>query len=121
MRNFSFTNPNGTAFAPKQWLCQKEATGMESTKLYCPNRCRHRTYLLVEAKYPVSLGGGIGHQMEICEISGLPIPMIPRLYLSNGYIKRKLRAWTVQNCIDLGGADAVLTSAWKQSTPFHGG
>ena len=23
-------NPHGTAFAPKQWLYQKEATGMES-------------------------------------------------------------------------------------------
>ena len=72
-------------------------------------------------KVPRFLGGSIGHQMEICETSGLPIPMIPRLYQSNGYIKRKLRAWTVQNCIDLVGADAVLTSAWMKSTPFHGG
>ena len=56
MRNFGPSNPRGTAFAPKQWLYQKEATGMESPK-----------------------------------------------------------------CIDLVGADTVVTTAWKQSTPFHGG
>ena len=56
MRNFGHTNPHGTAFAPKQWLYQKEATGMERPKMYCPSRCRYRTYLCVEAKYPVSWG-----------------------------------------------------------------
>ena len=39
MRNFWPTNPHGTAFAPKQWLNQKEATGMESSKMYWPSRC----------------------------------------------------------------------------------
>ena len=57
--------------------------------------------------------------MDICEISANPITMVPRLHQSNGYIKRKLRAWRVQNYIALVGADTVLTSAWKQSTPFH--
>ena len=56
MRNFGPINPHGTAFAPKQWLYQKESTGMESPKMYCPSRCRHRTYHCVEAKYPVSWG-----------------------------------------------------------------
>ena len=32
MRNFGPINPHGTAFAPKQWLYQKEATGIESSK-----------------------------------------------------------------------------------------
>ena len=59
--------------------------------------------------------------MEILETSALPIPMVPRLHQGNGYIKRKLRAWRVQKCIVLVGADTVLTAAWKQSTPFHGG
>ena len=158
---------------------------MESSKMYCPSRCRYRTYHCVEAKYPVSwgvvkgpewkyakflpyqspwygvctkamviskgsyghgesknvlpqsvqipylplcaskvlrfMGGSIGHRMEICETSALPIPMVPRLHQSNGYIKRKLRAWRVQKCIALVGADTVLTTVWKQSTPFHGG
>ena len=66
-------------------------------------------------------GGGIGHRMEIRESSALPIPMVPRLYHSNGYIKRKLRAWRVQKCITQVGADTVLTTAWPQTIPFHGG
>ena len=158
---------------------------MESSKMYCPSRCRYRTYHCVEAKYPVSWGvvqgpewkyaklrpyqfpwyrvctkamvilkgsyghgefknvlpqwvqipyclvggqklprfkrGSIGPRMEISETSVLPIPMVQRLHQSNGYIKRKLRAWTVQKCITIVGADIVLTTAWKQSTPFQGG
>ena len=31
---FGPTNPHGTAFAPKQWLYEKEATGMKSSKMY---------------------------------------------------------------------------------------
>ena len=31
--------------------------------------------------------------MEICETSVVPIPMVPCLHQSNGYIKRKLRVW----------------------------
>ena len=44
LRNFGPTKPHGTAFAPMQWSYQKEATGMESSKMYCPSRCRYRTY-----------------------------------------------------------------------------
>ena len=79
-------------------------------------------YLLVRGqKLPRFMGSRIGRKMEICEILGLPIPMVPRLHQSNGYIKRKLRAWRVQKCIALVGADTVLITAWPQSTPFHGG
>ena len=73
------------------------------------------------SKVPRFMGGSKGSRMEICEISALPIPMVRRLHQSNGYIKRKLRAWRVQKCIALVGADTVLTTAWKQSTPFHWG
>ena len=72
-------------------------------------------------KVPRFLGGSIRHRMEICETSAFPIPMVRRLHQSNGYIKRKLRAWRVQKCIDLVGADTVLLTAWPQSTPFHWG
>ena len=65
--------------------------------------------------------GSIGPRMEICETSALPIPMVPRLHQSNGYIKTRLRAWRVQKCIALVGSDSVITTAWKQSTSFHGG
>ena len=120
MRNFGSTNPHGTAFAPKQWLYQKEATGMDSPKMYCPSRCRYSTYHCEAAKYLV-LVGSTGHRMEICETSAFPIPMVPRLHQSNGCIKRKLRAWRDQKCIALVGADTVLTTAWPQTIPFHGG
>ena len=53
MRNFEPTNPFGTASAPMQWLYQKEATEMESSKMYCPTRCRYRTYQCEAANYPV--------------------------------------------------------------------
>ena len=67
------------------------------------------------------MGGSKGPRMEICETSALQIPMVRRLHQSNGYIKRKLRAWRVQKCIALVGVDTVPTTVWKQSTPFHGG
>ena len=76
------------------------------------------------------MGGSIGSRMEIYETSTLPIPMVPRLHQSNGYIKRKLRVWRVQkcialvgadqNCIALVGEDTVLTSAGPQTTPCNG-
>ena len=65
------------------------------------------------------MGGSLGPRMEICEILGLSIPMVPRLHQSNGYIKRKLRARRVQKCIALVGADTVLITAWPQSTLFN--
>ena len=56
MRNFGPTNTHGTAFAPKQWLYQKEATGMDSSKMHNPSRCRYRTFQCGAANYPVSWG-----------------------------------------------------------------
>ena len=158
---------------------------MESTKMYCPSRCRYCTYHCVAAHNPVSwvvvqgpeckyaklrpydyqwcrvctkamviskgsywhgefknvssysvkipysplrgskvqhfMGGSIEPRIEICETSALSITMVPRLHQSNGYMKRKLRAWRVQKCIALVGADTVLTTVWKQSTQFQGG
>ena len=57
------------------------------------------------------MGGSIGPRMEICEISGLPILMVPCLHESNGYISKGST---------LVGADTVLTSAGPQISPFHG-
>ena len=81
-----------------------------------------KQYLPVRGhKLPRFMGGIIGPRMDICETWGLPIPMVPRLHLSNGYIKRKLRIWRGQKCISLLGAETVLISAGPQTTPFHGG
>ena len=79
------------------------------------------TVLVQGRKLTRAMGGNIGSREEICETSSLPIPMVPRLHQCNGYIKRKLRAWRVQKCITLVGADTVLTSAGPQTTPCHGG
>ena len=65
------------------------------------------------------MGVSIGTRMEICEISGLPIPMVPRLHQNNGYIKRKLRLWRAQKYIALVGEDTVLTSVGLHHTTFH--
>ena len=72
-------------------------------------------------KLPRFVGGSIGPRMAICGTSGLPILMVPRLHQSNCYMKWKIRAWRVQRCITLVGADTVLTSARPQNSPFHGG
>ena len=72
-------------------------------------------------KLPRVMGGSTGSTKEICEISGLPIPRVPCLHQCNGYSKRKVRAWRVQKCIALVGADIALTSAGPQTTPCHGG
>ena len=72
-------------------------------------------------KLPRVMGGSTGSSKEICETSGIPIPMVPRLHQCNGYIKRKLLVWRVQKCIALVGADIALTSAGPQTTPCHGG
>ena len=71
-------------------------------------------------KLPNFMGSSMGPRMEICENSGLLILMVPRLHQSNGYIKRGLRVWRAQKCIALVNAETVLTSAWPQTTPFHG-
>ena len=65
--------------------------------------------------------GSTGSINEICETSGLQIPMVPRLHQSNGYIKRKLRAWGVHKCIALVGSDLALRTAGPQTAPCHGG
>ena len=80
-----------------------------------------KQYLPVRGrKLPRFMGGSSKPRMEICETSGPPIPMVPRLHQSNGYIKRKLRVWRAQKCIFLVGAETVPTSAGPQTTPFHG-
>ena len=54
LRIFGWTYRNGTMFAPWQYLCQKEATGMERPEMHFPSRCKNRTYLCGPSIYPVS-------------------------------------------------------------------
>ena len=43
---------HGTVFAPEDCLYQKEATSMESPKMYSSSRCKYRTYLFGTATTP---------------------------------------------------------------------
>ena len=118
-------------------LISKGSYGHGDSKNVLPTSVQTLYLPLRGSKVPRFMGDSIGPRMEICEISAQPIPMVPRLQIcgisalpiqmvprlhqGNGYIKRKLRASRVQKCIVLVGADAVLTAALKESTPFHGG
>ena len=70
MQNFGSTNPHGTVFAPKQWLSEKEATGMESSTMHYLSRCRYRTYQCGAVKYPVSSGVVSGPEWKFAELRG---------------------------------------------------
>ena len=48
------TCDHGTVFAPRKYLYQKEATGMERSEMYSASRCNNPTYLCGTSKYPVS-------------------------------------------------------------------
>ena len=48
------TYGHGTVFAPRKYLYQKEATGMERPHMYSVSRCNNPTYLCGPSKYPVS-------------------------------------------------------------------
>ena len=54
LRKSGSTFRNGTVFAPKQCLYQKEALGIETPKLYSSRRCTNLTYLCGTANDPVS-------------------------------------------------------------------
>ena len=45
---------NGTVFALRKYLYQKEATGMERQEMRSTSRCNNPTYLCGPSKYPVS-------------------------------------------------------------------
>ena len=74
MRNFGPTNSHGIAFAPKQWLYEKEATGKESSKMYCPSRCRYRTDQLGARNYLVSREVVQGPEWKYAKLRPYPSP-----------------------------------------------
>ena len=79
-----------------------------------------KQYLPVRGpKLPVFKGGSIWPRMGRCNISGLPIPTVPRLHQTKVYMKMKLSVWRDQKCIGLDGAETVPTSAGPRTTPFH--
>ena len=105
---------------PKPMVISKGTYGHGESKPVLPMSVEIPYLPLNGSKLPRFMGGSIGPRMEICETSALPIPMVPRLHQSNGYIKGKLQAWRVQKCIAFLGADTVLTSSGPETTPFNG-
>ena len=45
LRKLGRTYRHGTVFAPRKYLYQKEATGMEIPEMYSASRCKNPTYL----------------------------------------------------------------------------
>ena len=118
LRKLGWTYRHGTVFAPRQYLYQKEATGMESPEMYFVSRCKYRPYLCGPANYPCLKGVGIGPGTETCVNWGGPIAMVPCLHQGNLYIKRKLRVWRAQKCNLLVGAKTALTSTGPSKYPM---
>ena len=54
LRKLEWTYRHGTVLAPRQYLHQKEATGMESPEMYFRSRCKMPSYLCGPSKYRVS-------------------------------------------------------------------
>ena len=48
------TYGHGTVFAPRKYLYQKEATGMERPEMYSVSQCNNPTYLCEPSLYPAS-------------------------------------------------------------------
>ena len=55
LRKLGETYRSGTVFAPRQYLYQKEATGMERHEMYSASKCNNPTYLCGVSKYPISM------------------------------------------------------------------
>ena len=68
LRKSGSTFLHGTVFAPKQFLHQKEATGMESPKMRSSSRCKNRTCLCGTANYRVSCKPVHGRVRKFAEI-----------------------------------------------------
>ena len=106
-------------FAPRKYLYQKEATGIERPEMYSASRCNSRTYLCGPSSTP-SRGRRFGPRAESCLNWDGPIAMVPCLHQGNIYTKRKLRAWRDYKCIPLVGAITPLTCVGCQNTPSRG-
>ena len=53
-RKKGWTYRHGTMFAPRQYLYQKEATGMDRPEMYSPTQCKNPSYLCRPSNYSVS-------------------------------------------------------------------
>ena len=54
LRKLGWTCRHGAVFAPRQYLYEKEATGMERLEMYFPSRWKNPTYMWEPPNHPVS-------------------------------------------------------------------
>ena len=54
LRKLGWSYRHGTLFAPRKYLHQKEATGMERPEMYFAIRCKKPSYLCVPSNYLIS-------------------------------------------------------------------
>ena len=54
LHKFGLNYRHGTVFKPRQYLYQKEATGMERPEMYSPTWCKNSSYFFKLSNYPVS-------------------------------------------------------------------
>ena len=59
------TCEHGTVFAPRKYLHQKEATGMERPEMCSASRCNKPTYLCGPFKYPDSREAVYGPERKV--------------------------------------------------------
>ena len=54
LRKLGWTYRHDTVIAPRQYLYQKETTGMERPEIYSPTQCKNPSYKCGPSNYPVS-------------------------------------------------------------------
>ena len=62
---FRWTYRHITVFAPRQYLYQKEAKGMEKPEMYSPSGCKNPTYLCEPSNYAVSREATYGREWKL--------------------------------------------------------
>ena len=113
------TYGHGTVFAPRKYVYQKEATGMERPEMYSVSRCNNPTYLF-GCHITSSRGGQYTAQNGKFGNWDGPMAMVLCFHQGNMYTKRKLRVWRDQKCIPLVGATTPLNCEGRQNTPSRG-
>ena len=113
------TNGHGTVFAPRKYLYQKEATGMERPEMYSVSRCNKPTYLFGPSKYPVSREVVYDPERKVWKLGRTycnGTVSAPRKYL----YQKEATGMERPKCIPLVGAITPLTSVGRQNTPSRG-
>ena len=88
LRKSRSTFHNRTMFAPKQCLYQKEATGMEKTKMRSSSQCKNRTYVCGTANYTVSCKPVQGRERKFAEIQAFLSPCL-RIWTKAMFISKR--------------------------------